>query len=148
MKSRKRFTLLEIVISIGIFAVAITVLLEQRNQSLEKSYMATQLVKAQHIVDEVLAVYRLQPFSKEVKNIEKDYSPFEVNVDVSEESINIIPKDWRVEFLSEEQEKKKRTILRVSVDVGYGSYLSDEITEHLKVSTLIRLIELEEEDDS
>lgn len=134
-------------VAIGIFAVAITALLEQRNQSLEKSYMATQLVKAQHIVDEVLAVYRLQPFSKEARDIEKDYTPFEVKVDVKEESINIIPEDWRVEFLSEEQEKKKRVILRVTVDVGFGSYMSEEITETLSVSTLIRLIELEDEED-
>ena len=147
MIAKRAFTLLEIVVAIGIFAVAITMLLEQRNQSLEKSYMATQLVKAQHIIDEVLAVYRLQPFSKEAQDIEKDYAPFEVKVDVKEESINIIPEDWRVEFLSDDEEKKKRVILRVSVDVGYGSYLKDEITDHLKVSTLIRLIELEEEDD-
>lgn len=146
---RASFTLIEIVLALGIFAVGVVFLLERRNTSLEGEYLAIQTLRAQGIIDEIIADYRLHPFSKESRPLEKDYSPFVVKVDVKEESINIIPEDWRVPELelTEEQEKKKRVILRINVNVGFSGLGSDKIVDELDVSTLIRHIELDDGED-
>ena len=142
-----RFTLLEIIIAVAIFALGISLMLDRRNQSLEDSHYAKQLLEVQLIIDDIIADYRLHPFSEEPRPLAKDYAPFEVNVQVTPENINIIPEEWRIDEAllegSEESKKKKRTILRVSVDVQFKSL--DEATVHkVNTSTLIRLIELED----
>lgn len=148
---RKRsFTLLEILFALMIFSVGIFVLIEKRNIGLEATHYAVNLFEAQKIIDEVLADYRLHPFSEEPRPLKKDYDPFKVEVSVSKESINIIPEDWRLidEFEDEDEEKKKRIILRVTVDVAFGTLENPKPEKHYKVSTLIRHIELEDEDES
>lgn len=141
------FTLLEIIIAVAIFAMGISLMLDRRNRSIEDSHYAKQILEAQLIIDEIIADYRLHPFSEEPRPMTKEVAPFEVDVQVSKESINIIPEEWRIDEAlfegSEENKKKKRTILRVSVDIKFKSL--DETTEHkVNTSTLIRLIELED----
>ena len=137
-------------IALSIFATGVFVILERRNSSMEVSYQAIQRMRAQRIIDEVLADYRLHPFEKEARPLEKDYAPFVVDVDVQEETISIIPEDWRIDeaFLTEEQEKLKRVILRVSISVKYGTLSSDDPVNEYKISTLIRHIELDDEEDN
>lgn len=144
---RSAFTLLEIAIALGIFAVGISALLERRNSSFEDSYVAQQTMEAMGIIDDVMADYRLHPFSEEVRPLPREYESFTVDVTVNEESINIVPEDWRLEqdpFLDDE-EKKKRVILRVGVTVSFEGISTSE-QHQVSVSTLIRLIELDDED--
>lgn len=146
---RNSFTLIELMIALAIFATGVFVILERRNASMEVSYESIQLMKAQRIIDDVLAQYRLYPFSKDPLPIEKDYSPFEVEVDVSEETVSIIPEDWRLDttFQSEEEKEKERIILRVTIKVKYGTLMDDTPTKEYVLSTLIRHIELADEED-
>ena len=147
---RSSFTLLEIAIALGIFAVGISALLERRNSSFEDSYVAQRTMEAMGIIDDVMADYRLHPFSEEVRPLPRDYEGFTVDVTVNEESINIVPEDWRLEqdpLLFEDEEQKKRVILRVGVTVGFEGISTSEQHE-VSVSTLIRLIELDDEDDN
>ena len=147
--SHKAFTLVELMVALAIFATGVFAIIDRRNASMEVSYDSIQLMKAQRIIDEVLAMYRLYPFSKEPLPIEKDYSPFEVDVQVQEETISIIPEDWRLDesFLDEEDEKQ-RIILRVTIIVRYSSLTSEKKDKEYKISTLIRHIELKEEEDA
>ena len=65
-------------------------------------------------------------------------------------AINIVPEDWRLEedpLLLDAEDKKKRVILRVGVTVSFEGISTSEQHE-VSVSTLIRLIELDEDDDS
>ncbi len=147
---QRSFTLMELMLAIAIFAVAALVLIDQRNQSFAHSYNAIHLLRAQEIVDEVLQRYRLYPFSKEPLPIETDYHPYEVKVEVSEESINIWPEEWRLEpeFITEEEKKKTRVVLRISVDVSYPAYSAQgESMSTYHISTLVRHIELEKKDE-
>jgi len=140
---------MEILVALTIFATTIFILIERRDFGLEANHYAVNLLKAQTIVDEVLADYRLHPFSEEPIPIKKDYSPFEVEVSVAQESVNILPEEWRVEIDPdlEEDEKKKRIILRVTVDVGFGTFRDDKPIHHHKISTLIRHIEIDKEEE-
>jgi len=145
-----KFTLLEILFAIAIFSTAIFTLMEKRNFGLEATHYSVNLFEAQKIIDEVLADYRLHPFSEEALPVQKDYAPFEVNVSVAKESVNILPEEWRVDYdeeYGEEEKKKKRIILRVTVDIGFGTLADPEPSNHYKISTLIRHIELEPEED-
>ena len=147
--SHKAFTLVELMVALAIFATGVFTIIDRRNASMEVSYDSIQLMKAQRIIDEVLAMYRLYPFSKEPLPIEKDYSPFEVDVQVQEETISIIPEDWRLDesFLDEDDEKQ-RIILRVTIIVKYSSLTSEKKDKEYKISTLIRHIKLKEGDDA
>ena len=144
---KNAFTLLEIIIAVAIFALGISLMLDRRNKSVEDSHYAKQLLEAQLIIDDIIADYRLHPFSEETRPLTKDYTPFEVSVQVAKESINIIPEEWRLDEMliegTEEAKKKKRTILRVSVDVKFKS-LDDKTVHDINTSTLIRLIELDD----
>lgn len=147
---RSAFTLLEIAIALVIFAVGVSLLLDRRNRSFDEHYIAQRNMKAMDIIDEVLADYRLHPFSEEARPLPREYEGFDVSVDVAEESINIIPEDWRIdttfENLDEAEEKKKRVILRVTVDVSFKGI--DEKEEHrVSISTLIRKVEIDEDED-
>lgn len=148
--SRRSFTLIELMVALAIFATGVFVIIDRRNASMEVSYQAIQRMRAQRIIDEVLAEYRLEPFDKEAKPLEKDYDPFEVEVDVQEETVSIIPEDWRIDesFLSEEEEKKRRIILRVTIKVKYGTLSSDQPVHEYSISTLIRHIELDDDEDN
>jgi len=148
---RKGFTMIEVVVAIAIFAIAVLALLTWRNDSLEKSHHAVQLLKAQEIIDEVMAQYRLYPFSEEPLALPRDYSPYEVNVAVNKESINIIPEEWRLQEnpilmeTDEDKKNKERIILRVTVSVGFSSLVgSDNTLQKYEVSSLIRHIELKD----
>ncbi len=145
-----KFTLLEILFAIAIFSTGIFVLMEKRNFGLEATHYSVNLFESQKIIDEVLADYRLHPFSEEALPLQKDYSPFDVKVSVAKESVNILPEEWRVEYddeYGEDEKKKKRIILRVTVDVAFGTLEDPEPVNHYKISTLIRHIELESEED-
>jgi len=146
----KHFTLIELMVALAIFATGVLFILDRRNSSMEVSYQSIQLMKAQGIIDEILADYRLHPFSKEERPLEKDYSPFVVEVQVDEESISIIPEDWRLvpEIINDDEKKKERIILRVSITVKYGSLSSDDPVNEYSISTLIRHIELEKDKDA
>jgi len=147
--NRRSFTLIELMVALSIFATGVFFILERRNASIDVSYQSTQMMRAQRIIDEVLADYRLHPFDKEAKPIEQDYSPFVVDVEVQEETVSIIPEDWRIETatLTEEEDKKRRIILRVTITVKFGTLSSDEPVNEYKISTLIRHIELNDEED-
>jgi hypothetical protein len=146
---RSSFTLLEIAIAMGIFAVGISALLERRNSSFEDSYVAQQTMAAMGIIDDVMADYRLHPFSEEVRALPQEYEGFTVDVTVNEESINIVPEDWRMldDPLLPDEEEKKRVILRVGVTVSFEGISTSE-QHQVSVSTLIRLIELDDDEDS
>lgn len=142
--------MLELMIAIAIFATGVLIILEKRNHSLEKTYHAIQLLEAQRIIDEVLAEYRLYPFSEEPLPLKRDYSPFIVDVKVAQESINILPEEWQLAptFEDEEDEKKKkRIILRVTVKVSFGTLSGSKTKHHCEISTLIRHIELKEDEE-
>jgi hypothetical protein len=140
------FTLMEVVLAIAIFAMGISVMLDRRNQSVEDSHYAKQLLEVQTIIDDIFADYRLHPFEEEPRELLRDYSPFEVDVQVSKESINIIPEDWRLDESYEDDvnKKKKRIILRISVTVDFTG-LDESLTHKVQASTLIRLIELDDD---
>lgn len=141
-----QFTLLEISIAIAIFAVSIMTLIVQRNDGVDKSYLATQHLQAMVIIDEVMADYHLHPFEEEPRELRRDYAPFEVEVAVARETINIIPEEWRQEVFEDELDPKKlRIILRVTVTVKFKG-LDDDQEYQREASTLIRLIQLEDED--
>jgi hypothetical protein len=142
---RSYFTLLEISIALAIFAVSVTALIDQRNHAVDKSFLATQQLQAMTIIDEVMAEYYLYPFDEEPRALPRDYEPFEVDVDVARESINIVPEEWRLEVFEDELDPKKlRIILKVTVTVKYKGL--DGIEEHqCEASTLIRLIQLDED---
>lgn len=143
---RRPFTLVEIIIAIVIFAFSTLILLERRGAAIETSYRAAMTLRALSIVDEVIMRHRLYPFEMEAIPLEKDYAPFNVKVSVEQESINILPEDWRLEeeFLEEGDQQKERIILRVSVEVNFPRLNSDEMYAKapVSVSTLIRHIEL------
>lgn len=147
--NKRGFTLLELMVALSIFATGVFFIIDRRNASMEVSYQSIQMMRAQSIIDEVLADYRLHPFDKEARPVEKDYFPFVVDVDVQEETVSIIPEDWRVETdtFTEEEDKKRRIILRVTITVKYGTLSSDEPVNEYKISTLIRHIELDDEED-
>jgi hypothetical protein len=146
---KQSFTLIEIIIAIAIFSTAIFVLIEKRNIGLEAAYYSVNLFESQKIIDEVLADYRLHPFSEQPLPLKKDYESFVVDVSVEKESVNILPEEWRVDEdeYGEEDRKKKRIILRVTVDVAFGTLENPKPEKHYKISTLIRHIELEKEED-
>ncbi|MBF0196953.1 MAG: type II secretion system protein [Planctomycetes bacterium] len=148
---RSAFTLVEIMVAIAIFATSVLILIERRNASMEASYYASSILEAQEIIDEVMALYRLHPFSKEPIPLEKDYEPFKVEVSVNEESINIIPEEWRIEELDygeeDEDGKKERIILRVTVKISFDHLTSPKEQYEYEISTLIRHIEINEDED-
>lgn len=133
-----------------IFAVGISVLLEKRNNSLEESYVAQRTLAAIEIIDEVIADYQLHPFSEEVRPLPNEYEGFTVEPTVNKESISIIPEDWQLEDfeLTEEDEKKQRVILRVTVNVSFEGFSDSKVTHNVSVSTLIRLIQIDDEENA
>ncbi|MBF0244532.1 MAG: hypothetical protein HQL31_04600 [Planctomycetes bacterium] len=145
-----RFTLVEIVIAMAIFALMSVALLGKRGESMELAHYAANLLKAQEIADEVLVFYRLNPFTKEALPMEKDYSPYVVSVNVAQQSINILPEDIQLDFndLSEDEQEKQRIVLKVDVVVGFDSLRSAK-PDHYKfnISTLIRHIRLKEKEE-
>lgn len=148
-----RFTLLEIIIALAIFAVSVLILIERRNYSLESCHYATNLLRAQEIVDEVMAWYYLHPFEKEAVALEKDYNPYKVDVNVSvREKPNIYP-DILIPIKDEiqkmkEEEEDKRVILDIHVAVSFGSIARPRDMEYThEVHTLMRHVELKEEDE-
>ncbi len=148
MKRRRCFTLVELMAALLIFGVASLYLMEQRSDSVASAHYAAKSLQALEIIDEVLAVYRLNPFSEEPLPLKRDYTPFVVKVDVQPESINILPEEWRLEEdpFSDSEKEQKRLILRVSVDVAFPK-MGGEDMHHVKVSTLIRHIELMPQDE-
>lgn len=146
-KKRQAFTLIEILVAISIFAVGTVYLIERRSAAMESGYYTAQLLRAHEVADEIIQFYRLHPFREEPYPLEKDYSPFVVNVNVQPEAINSLPQEWQLteyEMIGEE-EKKERIILRVTVSVGFGSLLSPDPAHYkYEITTLIRLVQLEE----
>ena len=107
----------------------------QRNNAIENSYIASQSMEAMTIIDEVMADYHLHPFDEEPRELPRDYEPFEVEVAVARESINIIPEEWRLEVFEDElDEKKLRIILRVTVKVSFVG-LDDDEKHEVEAST-------------
>lgn len=155
MVRKQSFTLIEIVFAIAIFSTVILVLIERRNESLENTHYSIRLLEAQKIVDEVMADYYLHPFSTEAKPLEKDYSPFEVEVNVSiKEKPPVVPEALRppedifAGANPEEEEKDKRIILDINVKVHFGTLTEPKSKKYThEVHTLIRHIELEDEED-
>lgn len=121
-------------------------LIVQRNDGLDKSYLATQHLQAMVIIDEVMADYHLHPFEEEPRELRRDYDPFEVEVTVARETINILPEEWRREVFEDDLDPKKlRIILRVTVTVRFKG-LDDDQEHRREASTLVRLIQLADED--